>query len=60
MNLTNPIFNNEDAAREHLESLRWAFPSLRAITIVAIAAINSLSALARFMSVPTLPCINGY
>lgn len=24
MNLTNPIFNNEDAAREHLESLRWA------------------------------------
>ena len=23
VNLTDPIFNNEDAAREHLESIRW-------------------------------------
>ena len=23
-NLTDPIFNDEDAAREHFESIRWA------------------------------------
>lgn len=23
-NLNDPIFNNEDKAREHLESIRWA------------------------------------